>query len=426
MGPQRSISKAAALFGILLFSLASVRAEPVPSGMHAVERPSPQRPTAERIAEIAGWLSPRPGGFCPPATNRTFWDKVAVDRSAILQKAESLLHEPIPALPEELYLNSEKTGQRETFHKPYNQRLQRASDLALAECLEMKGRFLAPLRETLEAILSEPTWVFPAHAFETPILQTNGSFVDLGVSARASTLARIYQWLGDSLGPEVKERIRTEIRKRAVDPYLARVYQDGQPPFFWMTNTNNWNAVCHAGITYAALATVEDRETRARVAAGATAYIVNFLNGFTPDGYCSEGIGYWGYGFGNFVLLAESLVHATQGHVNLYTDSGVAADASFPLRIEIVPKVFPAFADCSPNASVGPWILSLLARRYVLPATAASQPDPLSEPDLMLNPPAVEVPRQPIPDLDPLRGYFPEAGCLVSGPPILPKGSPSP
>ncbi len=384
------------------------------SGTPVVKRPAPQRPTTTRIAEIAGWLPPHPTAFCPPASDRAFWGKL--DRSGIMGHAESLLSVPIPPLPDDLYREYEKTGNRVGFEKPYQERLQRASDLALAESLEMKGRFLAPLREILSEILSEPTWVMPAHNLGKNAFQGKHINVDLGVSARASTLATIYQWLGDPLGAEMKERIRTEIRKRAVDPYLANVYQDGQTPFHWISGTNNWNAVCHAGVTYAALATVEDREIRARVAAGSTAYIVNFLNGFTPDGYCSEGIGYWNYGFGHFVLLAETLVAATQGHVNLYADPGVSADASFPPRVEIVPNVFPIFADCSPDAHVEPWILALLSRRYVLPETHSSAPHFLADKDLMFRPPVVDEARQAIPNLDPLRGYFPDAGVLVSRP----------
>jgi hypothetical protein len=423
--------------GLAFKCLAQLDNTPVPAMM----RPKAERPTAERIAKIAGWLSPHPGVFCPSASDRTFWDKLNLDDEAILKNAENLLREPIPALPEELYRDFEKTGRRQPFETPYFGRLQRANDLALAECLEMKGRFLAPLREILSEILSEPTWVMPAHDRDKSALQGKPTNVDLGAVARASSLATIFQWLGDQLGPELKERLRSEIRLRAVDPYLARVYEDAQTPFFWIDGDSNWNAVCHAGVTYAALATVEDRETRARVVAGVAAHIVSYLNGFTPDGYCSEGIGYWNYGFGHFVLLAENLLAATKGNLDLYSDPGVAADVAFPLRFELAPNLFPSFSDNSPAARVDSGILSLLSRRYELPAAPPSQPaPPLSEADLKQNPPAAQIrraprhqgnlsmsdltlnppattrPRQSIPELTPLRGYFPDAGVLVSRP----------
>ncbi|MFZ4776062.1 MAG: GDSL-type esterase/lipase family protein [Terrimicrobiaceae bacterium] len=390
----------------------------VPTAVAAV-RPKPQRPSAERIAEIAGWLPPGPGGFCPPASDRAFWDKV--DRTAVLQNGEKALLDPIPDLPEELYRDFEKTGRRQPFETPYFKRLVLLKDLALAESVEMKGRFLPRLREVVSAILSEPSWIMPASVqnygsdrFKPEYFtETN---VDLGVARRASDLAAVYQWLGDSLGTELKERIRSEIRRRAVDPYLARVYEDKKPAFFWIDFTNNWNAVCHAGVTYAALATVEDRETRARVVAGAAAHIVNFLNGITPDGYCSEGLGYWNYGFGHFVLLAENLLAATQGKLNLYADPGVAADVAFPLQMKLGSNLTPPFADCPPKARVEPWIFSVLARRFELPAEKPSQQYDLPALDLTLNPPVVQGSPQMLPEISPLRGYFPIGGVLVSRP----------
>ena len=82
---------------------------------------------------------------------------------------------------------------------------------------------------------------------------------------------------------------------------------------WWLTTTNNWNAVCLAGVTIAATAMIDDRHERAFYLAAAEKYIRNFLDGFTADGYCSEGLGYWNYGFGHFLLLAESLSSGDRG-----------------------------------------------------------------------------------------------------------------
>ena len=82
---------------------------------------------------------------------------------------------------------------------------------------------------------------------------------------------------------------------------------------WWLSSTNNWNAVCLAGVTGAALATVESRRDRAFFAAAAEENIQSYLRGFTPDGYCSEGVGYWNYGFGHYMMLAETLRQASGG-----------------------------------------------------------------------------------------------------------------
>ena len=85
--------------------------------------------------------------------------------------------------------------------------------------------------------------------------------------------------------------IRSELERRTFAPFEGYA-NAGQPRLWWLTGTNNWNAVCLAGVTGAALAAIEapappglvrriGREIRAELPAR-----------FTPDGYCSEGIGY--------------------------------------------------------------------------------------------------------------------------------------
>jgi uncharacterized protein YfaT (DUF1175 family) len=80
-----------------------------------------------------------------------------------------------------------------------------------------------------------------------------------------------------------------------------------QPEAFWLWATHNWNAVCLAGTVGTALAVVESSRDRAWFVAVAEERIRSFLRGFTPDGYCSEGLGYWNYGFGHYVWLGEML-----------------------------------------------------------------------------------------------------------------------
>ena len=383
------------------------------------------QPTEERIAEIARSLTPQLGVFSPPSSDRKAWDSYPVNRAEIIASAERYLAKPIPSLPDDLYLDYGKTGRRPPFETPYRERLDRACALALAECVENRGRFIAPLREIIAEILSERSWVMPAHDGNNgyPVFYGKKMDVDLGAAMRAASLSTITSWLGEPLGPETVGKVQAEIRRRVIDPYLARIYE-GQKVCYWVNVTNNWNAVCHAGVVYAALATIPDPETRARVVAGAEAYIVNYLNGFTPDGYCSEGMGYWNYGFGHFVSLAERLSAATSGTVDLYRDPLIAQIVTFPKRLELPPGLYPAFSDNSISAKPAAWILSLMSRRYALAQEPKRTLSPgqhplggmLYEVDLTLSPPAVSTSPEAMAGASPLRGYFPEGGVLVSRP----------
>lgn len=407
----------------------------------APDVPAPDiRPTAAEIAQIAAWLEPAPRAFMPPASDRAAWRAIslhpdpvrgALVRQDILEHARRERDRPLPQLTDELYHHYDRTGQRPPYEEPYARRLNRAAILALAESIDYKGDNLSLLRETLDAILSEPTWVLPWHGGgrDQP---ANRDYVDLAAAMRAGTLATIYQWLGEELGPEMRTRIRSEIDRRVVAPYLARVYGDKSlvegGGFWWLTNHYNWNPVCHAGVVYAALATEPHRDIRARVIAAARKNIAHYLDGFSADGYCAEGMGYWDYGVGNFVVLAETLSRATDGHVDLYLDPRIPLIARYPPDFELYPSLYPAFADSSPGVQPLLWTRELFARRGILPSVKNAgkiatgnqgQGRMLYQTDLTLNPPAAAsvapaVASVPTPSHSALRGYFPDAQVLVA------------
>ena len=132
---------------------------------------------------------------------------------------------------------------------------------------------------------------------------------------------------------------------------------------FWLKVKNNWNAVCLAGTTGAALALEDSLQKRAWFVAAAEHYITNFLKSFTPDGYCSEGVGYWNYGFGHFVTLAETIRQATNGKEDLFAQPNVVLPALFGFRSEIINGVYPSIADCSPGTHPSRSIMQYVAQR---------------------------------------------------------------
>jgi hypothetical protein len=89
-----------------------------------------------------------------------------------------------------------------------------------------------------------------------------------------------------------------------------------------------------------------------------------FLNGITPDGYCSEGVGYWNYGFGHYILLADTIYQATAGKIDMMANKHVEQIANYARRIEILPGESPAFADCHPGARPDLSWMAYLSRRY--------------------------------------------------------------
>lgn len=379
----------------------------------------------DRIAEIAQMLPETPGGPGRPASDREAWDALAeTDALAdIIRKAEGLLDEPLPESPDELYLDFSETGNRTRWQRVASQRRGRLAPLALAECAENQGRFVPALTEVIEALCAERTWVMPAHDRSLANFNQERVDIDLASSSVGWQMASINRVLGDRLSPETRELIATNVADRVLEPFRA-MYTGERDGNWWMRTTNNWNAVCLAGVTGAALAQIEAPALRAEYVWAAEHYSRNFLNGFPPDGYCTEGLGYWNYGFGHYILLAETIHQATDGALDLMERPDVAAPATFGARIQIMGGVAPAFADCGINARPDARWMWYLNERFGLGLDHYEDLPLRSRVSGLINALIFAFPNSAsegdsIEGADlgsPLRAWFDDAGILVSRP----------
>ena len=318
----------------------------------AVAGGADEPPDPQRVAEVAAMLPEDPAGLGRPISDRQAWEELAQTDAyrAIVERAGKLLDEPLPEQPDELYLDFSRTGNRTRWQNVAFARRGRVTTLVLAECAENQGQFLPAIEEVVAALCAERTWVMPAH--DRSLANFNGESVDIDLasSALAWNLATADWLLGERLGDATRAIIRDNVSRRVLAPYRD-MYTGAREPNGWTKVTSNWNAVCLAGVTGAALAQVASRQERSEFIVAAERYSWNFLAGFTPDGYCSEGLGYWNYGFGHYVMLAETVRQATGGGVDLLARPEARAPASFGARIQIIGGVSPAFADCAVNAT---------------------------------------------------------------------------
>ncbi|MGD9498806.1 MAG: hypothetical protein AB7Y46_21105, partial [Armatimonadota bacterium] len=256
-----------------------------------------ERPDAARVQAIAALLPAQPQGLGRPITDRETWDALAATPAyqAVIARAEGLLDQPLPEQSDDLYLDFSRTGNRTRWQNVANARRGRLHPLVLAECAENRGRFLPAIEELVAVLCAERTWVMPAHDRSLANFNRERIDIDLASSALAWHLATTAWLLGERLSAQTRALIRANVHERVLEPFRAMCCGEREPNG-WLHTTNNWNAVCLAGVTGAALAQIEDASLRAEFIAAAEHYSQNFLNGFTPDGYCSEGLGYWNYG----------------------------------------------------------------------------------------------------------------------------------
>jgi hypothetical protein len=379
---------------------------------------------AARVREIAALLPVRPAGFGQPVTNRAAWEDIATRHpqlSSLISKAAKLAAQPLPGQPDSLFLEFSKNGNRTRWQTVANSRRERVQIFTLAECLENKGRFLAPLEETIAALCAERTWVLPAHDGRLENFRGTTIDIDLGSSGLGVELATASYLLGDRLSPATRKLIRDNLERRIFAPYRAAVNGTGKE-FWWMRGRNNWNSVCLDGVTGAALATIGPAEERAWCIAVAEKNIGQYLaGGFTPDGYCVEGLGYWNYGFGNLALLAENIRQATGGKIDLLAEPMAAQPALFGVRSEILNGVHTTIADCHPGEKPSGILMNYLCRRLGLDPARwrdAQLAGGLYEETAMGFLPANLPQIHPATDLEelPWRTWFPDGGVLICRP----------
>lgn len=198
-------------------------------------------------------------------------DALAGELSVFLKaKADSLTE-----APQEPY-KIDKYGNILFIARSYAFRL---STLATAYRIFGDKKYVDAVNQSLLWICNYPDWS-SKHYLDTSELSTG--------------VAIAYDWMYDVLPASTKEIVRKSLYDRAISIVLNE-YKTGTMGS-WAKRETNWNIVCNAGMTLAALAVAEDYPQEAEtILKNAALYMPNCLKHFAPDGVCYEGPAYWGY-----------------------------------------------------------------------------------------------------------------------------------
>lgn len=167
----------------------------------------------------------------------------------------------------------------------------------------------------------------------------------LDVAEMTAALAIGYDWLYNDLPEESRARIRAAI----IDKGLKASFPGG----WWVTGTNNWNQVCHGGMTLGALAVLEDAPDLARdIIERAIKNVPAAMAEYEPDGVYPEGASYWEYGTTYNVLLIAALQSALGSDFGLADVPGFMKSPYFYLHVTGPTGNFYNFSDCGLRGGV--------------------------------------------------------------------------
>ena len=345
----------------------AIRIVPIALGvrfLHAAEAPPSdiKGVPAARIEEVAAMLDEKPSGFGRDYHDRAAWEALArmPQFGKVIPRAEVLLTKTFPEWNESAYLDYSRTGRREATKKLFDDRDAWLAPLVWAECLENRGRFTPLINSILEEYAKQETWTLPYNNPPNGNEKTVHFSVGLESATFGHELAQALYMLDDKVTPAVRADVMHALQERIFLPVLTS-YRTGRG-HWWINAKMNWNSVCLAGVTGAALTAIPSREERATFAAAGACFSANGVAGFKDDGYDPEGPGYYNFGFGNYITLREQLFQATHGKIDLFSDPKIRKIATYGPRITILNGWLPPFEDCHFGLTINPEILWYCSR----------------------------------------------------------------
>lgn len=279
----------------------------------------------------------------PPAADRAAWEGIdPADRADLLALADKWCSQPYPLLTAGMYASFVRTGSRRDCENPYFARRVKLCSAALHVCLTGTDELLPDVEDGLWLLCEETAWVISAHAglnAAHPFPDDRATIVDLFAAQTGMILSFVVQLLGDRLHPDLAARVRREVERRILRPFMDN---DGE---WWMGFTrkdlNNWtpwiisNILMTANVWHWGGTALVER---------ACMMLDRWLDCVPADGGCDEGAGYWNMAGGAFLdcLMALESMCA----VNLWQDEKVRRMMAYPELVYLGNGWFANFADC--------------------------------------------------------------------------------
>ncbi len=322
-------------------------------------------PVAEPVAEakpdpaakiLHALEAGKSGPLFPELTARTpeEWAKMPVAGQILPWARESASTTTMPATTYTLYRRFKVAGERPPYEGPYFEKRTLLTREVIAAWLDHSDARIDRINDLIWSICEETTWVVPAH-------ERGGSvqFIDLFASETGCDLAQVLMVLGDRLPEEIRNRVRDEIKRRIMDPYLAHGAE-----YSWGSGRNNWTGVCAGSVGQTFLLLEDDPARLSQALTTVLEQLDRFIkNAFTEDGASLEGIGYWNYGLSHYVSFAEMLRERTNGTMDLLGQEKMKAIAQYPGTVYLGNGVYASFADAHETSEVEPYLAARISQR---------------------------------------------------------------
>ncbi|MBR3934742.1 MAG: S-layer homology domain-containing protein [Clostridia bacterium] len=182
-------------------------------------------------------------------------------------------------------------------------------------------------------------------------------------------VAIAYDWLYDYWTPEQRRTIRNALVRHCIEPGVSGLRINSTT---FAASASNWNQVVNSAIGLSALAIADEEgyEDIANEAINLTCKSLPIsLAILNPDGGTHEGVTYWEYGVGRFLLYHAALLNCANYDFGLSNLPGLRETGYFPISMMGPTKQMFNYGDASSSLSNGAHFFHL-ARLYNKPELA--------------------------------------------------------
>lgn len=271
-------------------------------------------------------------------------------KQKITTEADKWISYDWPVLPATLYMEYKQNGNRSRFEEKQSERRKALSNLVAAFLVSRDSKYFPQIVNGLWATLEESTWVLPAHIVAQKagpgLPDPSEEIIDLVNGQTAAAIANIQWVLYDELqtySPIINKRIKAELRKRIVIPYLQR------SDFWWMgfagNVVNNWNPWINTNVLQTELLTETNADTLNLVTAKILKSADCFINGYPDDGGCDEGPTYWSEAGGKLIRMLYLLRSASHNKLNWSSEELLHRMGAYIYKMQISKDYFVNFGD---------------------------------------------------------------------------------
>ncbi len=268
----------------------------------------------------------------------------------ILKTAEGNLDYEFKPISASISMDFVRSGDRERHSDISFDKRNKLLELAVAESVEGKGRFVEAILNGVWSICEESYWGVPAHISRTGLPDVENPVVDLFTAETATALAFADYFAGeqlDKINPLVRKRIYHESNVRFLFPML-----DHGNDYGWNKpgqRVNNWNPWIMSNWIATTLMLEKDQARRAEMIHKAMLGLDIYLNSLGDDGGCDEGPSYWTAAGASVYDCLEMLDEATDGKVNIYDNQLIKNMGAYFYKVHVDGYYFVNFADADPK-----------------------------------------------------------------------------